>query len=318
MTRVSVQYSQPNSSSCSPFWTRVALSAALATPLLLGVAARAQRSGENSSSSQEPTASSTSTARMTQPEASGSAVTLETSESLFDLAAALNACGYDADLSNSSSVRSSVRRELAEAIAASPVISTKRDTLCTYIRQHQLADSGRDIAQYISLALYLGPDLIPVAAETELPPDSTQVLGILPVLRDFSQAIHLHAIWVAHHADYEAITSRLHDPLTRMILNTNIYLRAPVSSYDGRRLLVLVEPMLAPSTPNARIYASNYVVVVSPTSDPTGSFHLDQIRHTYLHYEVEPMVYARASAMERLLPLLKPGTTSTRRFRLQV
>ena len=33
---------------------------------------------------------------------------------------------------------------------------------------------------------------------------------------------------------------------------------------------------------------------------------MDQIRHTYLHYEVEPLVYARAAAMDRLLPLLKP------------
>jgi tetratricopeptide (TPR) repeat protein len=32
---------------------------------------------------------------------------------------------------------------------------------------------------------------------------------------------------------------------------------------------------------------------------------MDQIRHTYLHYEIEPLVYARASAMDRLLPLLK-------------
>jgi len=33
---------------------------------------------------------------------------------------------------------------------------------------------------------------------------------------------------------------------------------------------------------------------------------MDQIRHTYLHYLIEPLVYARASAMDRLLPLLKP------------
>jgi tetratricopeptide (TPR) repeat protein len=33
---------------------------------------------------------------------------------------------------------------------------------------------------------------------------------------------------------------------------------------------------------------------------------MDQIRHTYLHYEVEPLIYARAAAMNRLLPLLKP------------
>jgi tetratricopeptide (TPR) repeat protein len=32
---------------------------------------------------------------------------------------------------------------------------------------------------------------------------------------------------------------------------------------------------------------------------------MDDIRHSYLHYEIEPMVYARAQAMERLQPLLK-------------
>jgi predicted negative regulator of RcsB-dependent stress response len=32
---------------------------------------------------------------------------------------------------------------------------------------------------------------------------------------------------------------------------------------------------------------------------------MDDIRHIYLHYEIEPMVYARAQAMERLQPLLK-------------
>jgi tetratricopeptide (TPR) repeat protein len=90
-----------------------------------------------------------------------------------------------------------------------------------------------------------------------------------------------------------------------MILNTNIYLRLPVSSYDGRRFLVLLEPMLAPSTTNARIYANDYIVVASPAADPPAAVHMDDIRHIYLHYEIEPMVYARAQAMERLQPLLK-------------
>ncbi len=90
-----------------------------------------------------------------------------------------------------------------------------------------------------------------------------------------------------------------------MVLNTNIYLRLPVSSYDGRRFLVLLEPMLAPSSTNARIYASDYIVVASPAGEPLGAVHMDDIRHIYLHYEIEPLVYSRASAMERLTPLLK-------------
>ena len=32
---------------------------------------------------------------------------------------------------------------------------------------------------------------------------------------------------------------------------------------------------------------------------------MDQIRHIYLHYVVEPMVYSRGTAMERIQPLLR-------------
>jgi hypothetical protein len=39
-----------------------------------------------------------------------------------------------------------------------------------------------------------------------------------------------------------------------MVLDTNIYLHMPPSAYEGRRFLVLLEPMLAPSETNARIY----------------------------------------------------------------
>ncbi len=241
--------------------------------------------------------------RGAQPEASGSAVTLETSEPLFDLAVALNTCGYNADLAASNPIRTSIRDQVAAAVAASPEAAKSRDTLCTYIQQHTLSDAGLNIAQYVSLALYTSPELTPTADETELPPDSTQVVTILPLVHNFADAIHLHALWVQNRPAYNAILDRIHDPLTKMILNTNIYLRAPVSSYDGRRFLVLLEPMLAPTAVNARIYGSNYIITVSPSA--SGSFHMEQIRHTYLHYEVEPMIYARAAAMDRLVPILK-------------
>ena len=45
-------------------------------------------------------------------EAAGSAVTLETSEQLFTVAAALNTCGYDAGLDRSLPVRAAIRHEI--------------------------------------------------------------------------------------------------------------------------------------------------------------------------------------------------------------
>jgi hypothetical protein len=274
------------------------------------IRANAQQPSSSSSSSSDTPSRDTSskpTPRVAQPEAGGSAITLETSEPLFYVAVALNVCGYDADLAASSPVRTRIREEINTQVAASAAARTSRDALCSYVREHTLTDGGLNLAQYISLALYLSPppELTPTVDQTELPPDSTQVVNILPLLRTFAEDIHLNAIWVEHRAEYEDLTARVHGPLTKMILNTNIYLRLPVSSYDGRRFLVLLEPMLAPSTTNARIYSNDYIVVASPAADPPAAVHMDDIRHIYLHYEIEPMVYARAQAMERLQPLLK-------------
>ena len=276
------------------------------------VAAEAQTESSSSSSSVSGATDSkeltkTPRPRVTQPEAGGSAITLETSEPLFYLAVALNVCGADADLAASAPVRLKIREEINTALAGSAQARDSRDALCSYVRLHTLADSGLNLAQYISLSLYLNPppELTPSVAETELPPDSTQIVNILPLLRTFSEDVHLHAIWVEHRPDYEDLTNRIHDPLTKMILNTNIYLRLPVSSYDGRRFLVLLEPMLAPSATNARVYGTDYIVVASPSGEPLGAVHMDQIRHTYLHYLVEPFVYSRAAAMQRLQPLMK-------------
>jgi tetratricopeptide (TPR) repeat protein len=241
-------------------------------------------------------------------EQGGAAVTLETSEELFELAAALNVCGYDADLEHSAPVRTEIRTEMQQALLASEPARTSRDKLCQYVAEHHLRDSGRDLGQYVSLALYLTPppELTPSVDLTELPPDSVNVVNVLPLVRDFADQVDLHAMWLHHRPEYEALLARVHDPMTHMILTTNIYLHQPVSSYDGRRFLVLLEPMLAPTLTNARIYANDYIVVTSPTGEATNSVRLDLIRHTYLHYVIEPMVYSRASATDRLLPLLRP------------
>jgi hypothetical protein len=270
---------------------------------------RSQSSSSKSEPSKVSQDSETKPApRVSQPEAGGSGITLETSEPLFDLAVALNACGYDADLANSNPVRKAIREEVDQELAASADARTSRDDVCTYIQNHRLADNGRNLAQYVSLALYLTPPpaLGLLADETEMASDATQVVNILPVLRKFEQDTHLHAIWIKHRPEYEELVNQVHNPVTKMILETNVYLHMPPSSYDGRRFMVLLEPMLSPAATNARIYANDYIVVTSPSADPSATVHMDQIRHTYLHFVVEPLVYARAASMDRLLPLLKP------------
>jgi len=234
----------------------------------------------------------------------GPTISLVSSEPVFIMAAALNACGYGEGLEDSAPVRKHVRDEINQALAKSEDARAKRDKVCLYIAQHRLTGSVGDISQYISLSLYLTPppELETVVDLPEMPPDSTQVVEIVPLLRDFVAAVDLHGIWLAVHHTYDEETDRLHDALSQMIVTTNLYLKMPASTYEGRRFVVVIEPMLSPSMVNARIYGTDYVVVVSPVN---GTIRLNDVRHAYLHYVIEPLLYARSNAIDRTQPVLK-------------
>ena len=234
----------------------------------------------------------------------GPTVSLQTSEAMFYVGVALNACGYDDGLDESAPVRRTVRDEVNQATQASEQARDDRDKLCLYIDQHRLSDPAQNLAQYVSLALYLTPppDLTPSVDEQDLPPDANGVLLILPMLRRFASDIQLHVIWLENRAAYDDLVSQLHAPLTNMIVSTNYYLKMPATTGFGRRFLVVLEPMFSPEETNARVYGSDYVVVASPKN---GQIYMRLVRHAYLHYEIEPLLYARANAIDRLEPILK-------------
>jgi tetratricopeptide (TPR) repeat protein len=234
----------------------------------------------------------------------GPTISLVSLEPVFLMAAALNACGYDEGLDESAPVRKRVRDEINQALVKSEVARAKRDKLCLYIAQHRMTGTERDVSQYISLSLYLTPppEIETSTDLTEMPPDSTQVAEIVPLLKEFVDSVDLHGIWLAVHPIYDREADRLHDPLSHMIVGTNLYLKMPASTYEGRRFIVVIEPMLSPRTVNARIYGTDYVVVLSPVD---GQIRMGDVRHTYLHYLIEPLLYARANAIDRTQPILK-------------
>jgi tetratricopeptide (TPR) repeat protein len=234
----------------------------------------------------------------------GPTISLISSEPVFLMAATLNACGYDKGLAESSPIRKRVRDEVQLALAKSEEARDKRDKVCLFIAQHRMTGSDRDISQYISLALYLSPppELELSAELSEMPPDSTQVADIIPLLRDFVAAVDLHGIWLTVHRIYDQEADQVHDPLSKMIVATNLYLKMPAETYNGRRFIVVSEPMLSPRMVNARIYGTDYVVVVSPVN---GVIPMNDVRHTYLHYLIEPLLYTRANAVDRMQPILK-------------
>ena len=281
--------------------------------------ARAQ-SSDSSSANNSSKGQSSSSQPIQQEKApslvdpAGPTISLVNSEPLFLMAATLNACGYDEGLDESAPVRKRVRDEINQALARSEDARDKRDRVCLFIAQHRMTGSVKDISQYISLALYLTPppELETSAELSEMPPDSTQVVEIVPLLKDFVTAVDLHGIWLAVHRTYDEEADRLHDPLSNMIVETNLYLKLPAETYSGRRFVVVIEPLLSPHTVNARIYGTDYVVVVSPVN---GQIRMGDVRHTYLHYVIEPLLLARATAVDRMLPILKEVRDAPLEFR---
>ncbi|MGA3009200.1 MAG: hypothetical protein ABSD72_02950 [Terracidiphilus sp.] len=286
------------------------------------VAAQAQSSSSNpagQSAKERSSSSSPDFAREKTPsliDPAGPTISLISAEPVFLMAAALNACGYDEGLEDSSPVRKHVRDEIDLALAKSEDARNKRDKICLYIAQHRMTGGELDIAQYISLALYLTPppEMETAAELTEMPPDATQIVEIVPLLRDFVAAVDLHGIWLAVHRTYDGEADRLHDPLSKMIVSTNLYLKMPAETYNGRRFVVVVEPMFSPRMVNARIYGTDYVVVVSPQN---GTIPLKDVRHTYLHYVIEPLLYVRANAIDRTQPVLKEIRDAPLEFRFR-
>jgi len=234
----------------------------------------------------------------------GPATSVETSESVFDVMAALNTCGYNEGIEVSDPVRQKVRDDINQALEKSESARESRDRLCGFIHAHTMNDPQLNLAAYISLALFLTPppELTPNVAAADLPPDAATLVDLPSHLRDFAQAVNLHLIWALHHAAYDAEVVRVHVPLSQMLVQMDLYLKQPPATYSDRRFLVILEPLIAPGEVNARVYGGDYIVVESPVN---GKIDLAPVKHTYLRFVLEPLIYARSDSINKLTPILE-------------
>jgi hypothetical protein len=232
-------------------------------------------------------------------------VSLDVNEPMFTVLAAINTCGYNQELGVSDPLRAQVRTEIKENLQDSSEAQEATKALCQFYEEHQQPDASRTLSQYVSLALYLGPapGFVPKVKQAELPPDAVSVLGVLPLLQNFYLKAGLHTIWERHHTAYLALTERYHEALAKMTFNTEVYLKLPSAGYLGRQFTVYIDPMGAPGQVNARNYGSDYYVVISPGTG--SSLKMDQIRHTYLHYLLDPFALKYPALMDTLRPLLE-------------
>jgi tetratricopeptide (TPR) repeat protein len=208
---------------------------------------------------------------------------LDGSETLFTVLAAINAAGYDANIDSNSN--SPIRKQVRDAIVQKNLPSV--EALKKFMADHRQEDPEADLNQYISFALSLEapPDFKFWLAPEEVPPEVRKLDGLNELIARFYRESGIHELWKQYQPDLDAAIDAYHSGVLNAVLQANAYLRNPTSGYRGRRFQVYVDLLGPPNQIQTRSYKDNYYVVVTPAPEP----QIEQIRHAYLHYLLDPL-----------------------------
>ncbi|HLA39787.1 MAG TPA: hypothetical protein VJ417_07315, partial [Candidatus Glassbacteria bacterium] len=195
--------------------------------------------------------------------------------------AAITAVGYEAQAgSEPTPLSRAIREELAQRdIPSLPALQE-------FYQSHRRADPALDLSQYVSLALLLsGPPSFELElSPANLPSDVLELKDLAPLMARFYQEADIPALWSQYLPEMERETERYQKLLSRVIQQTNGYLRVDVSPYGKRRFALYVNPLGPPNQVDARSYGEHYSLVVGPAA----SMPEEEIRHGWLHYVLDP------------------------------
>ena len=219
---------------------------------------------------------------------------LDASPALFAVLSAINAAGYDADLD--SSANSPIRKQLREIIAAKHLESV--EDLKKFFAAHRQNNWEAELNQYISFALSVEgpPDFRSRMKPEELPLDVRPLVGLDQLIGRFYADANLGELWKQAQPAFDQVIASYHAGVSRALLEANAYARNPTSGFRGRRFQIYVDLLAAPNQVQTRSYKDDYFVVVTPTPEP----QIDQIRHAYLHYLLDPLALRYSEQLSRL------------------
>ena len=218
-----------------------------------------------------------------QPQSRPSEDQLDGSQTLFTVLAAINAAGYDADLD--STANPPIRKQVRDAIAAKHLDSV--DALKKFFDAHRQNSPEAELSQYISFGLTLEgpPDFQYHMKPEEIPHDVRKLEGLNPLIASFYREANIEELWKRSQPAYEHMLAAYHSGVAKALLEANAYLRNPTSGFRGRHFQIYVDLLGAPNQIQSRSYKDDYFVVVSPSPEP----QIDEIRHAYLHYLLDPL-----------------------------
>jgi tetratricopeptide (TPR) repeat protein len=231
-------------------------------------------------------------------EVSRPAISVETRPQLFAVLCALDAAGFgsDVDTTNESPGRVQLRRRLLAL--QGPAVQALR----TYYSEHALGDSAATFSRFVSFALAAGPP--PKFAfelrRDELPPDALALEGFNEILANFYREEKIDQLWQHFQPEYERAVEMYRAPISDLVFTEMNYLREILRPSSPRYFSVYIE-LLAGGNTNFRNYGDHYELVVSP--DP--ELPMDDIRHAFLHFLLDPIAIRYRVQAARLSPLLE-------------
>jgi len=219
---------------------------------------------------------------------------LDASPALFTVLAAINAAGYDADLD--SNANSPIRKQLRDVIGAKHLESV--DALKKFFATHKQANQIAELNQYISFALTLDgpPDFQSRMKPEEIPLDVRPMAGLDHLIANFYREAGIEGLWKQAQPAYDQLIASYHAPVSKALLEANAYVRNPTSGFRGRRFQIYIDLLGAPNQIQTRSYKDDYFVVVTPSPE----LQVDQIRHAYLHYLLDPLALRYFEQLNRL------------------
>jgi tetratricopeptide (TPR) repeat protein len=218
---------------------------------------------------------------------------LDASPALFTVLAAINAAGYNAELS--SPTTHPLRHQMRQAVAQRNPKSLER--LKRFYQEHRLENANSDLRQYVSFALSVDgpPSFKPKFPPNRMPPDAAALEGLSELLAEFHREAGIDELWAAAQPAFDQAIARYHEPVTAAIFEANVYLRNPTSGMRGRRFQIFIDLLGAPNQVHARSFGDEYFVVVTPSPQP----RIREIRHAYLHYLLDPLAIRHAAVIDK-------------------
>ena len=233
-----------------------------------------------------------------QPESDNtSGIIVDNSQQLFDALCALHAAGLELETSSIEGHPPIISVVQSLPAAQGPGAGALRQ----FYSDHKLADSGETLSRYISLALITGPPpkFAWLIDRDLFPPDVLAIEAFHTILADFYQEAKLDQLWWTVAPDYDRERQRAESPVRQIVFITSAYLREIIRQHSDRTFSVYVEPMVGSRT-NFRNFGDRYAIVIGGGRN----MPLDEIRHAYLHFVMDPFPLRYRKEVEVKRPLL--------------